>query len=181
MRVFDLLNKINTRQKMWILLAAGISGMLLIFASRPAADPVAVVDETELFTMKEQSEHLEEKLSALIAEIEGVGRVRVMITLENSGETIYVQEEKRVVDRQAGESGAFIQKESSELKYVMIENGSGRRQALVETQREPKIQGVVVVCEGANDVNVQLRVTNVVTTALHIPSTRVCVEKIRSD
>ena len=54
----------------------------------------------------------------------------------------------------------------------------GKKEALVLTQLEPKIQGVVIVCEGAGNIRVEADLTNVVTTALNIPSTRVCVVKI---
>ena len=38
-----------------------------------------------------------------------------------------------------------------------------------------------MVCQGAEDVRVQTDLINVVTTALNIPSTRVCVVKIESN
>jgi stage III sporulation protein AG len=46
---------------------------------------------------------------------------------------------------------------------------------------QPKIQGVVVVCEGAEDARVQLTLTSVITTALDIPSTRVYIARISGD
>ena len=49
---------------------------------------------------------------------------------------------------------------------------------MLKTERLPKIQGVVVVCEGAGSMTVQQRVTEVVATALDIPYTKVCVTKI---
>ena len=39
----------------------------------------------------------------------------------------------------------------------------------------PTVAGVVVVCSGADDVNVRQRVVDVVTTALGTSSNRVCV------
>ena len=181
MKLLGLLKGISTQQRTLLVLGIGILGMLLIFASRPNEKLSAGIIEAEDYTVRDHNLYLEERLLSLVSRIDGVGRVDIMITLENSGEAVYAHEEKRVVDRQSGESGTTAEKESTELKYVMVEGGNGRRQALVETQREPKIQGVVIVCEGAEDVRVQARVINVVTTALHIPSTRVCVEKIGSN
>ena len=45
------------------------------------------------------------------------------------------------------------------------------------TEILPKIRGVVVVCDGGDDIAVCERVTEVVTTALNIPQRRVCVTK----
>ena len=180
MKLPELLKKIPPQKRSLLVLGLGVLGMLLILFSRPTAAPPPQA-EAESITVKAQSEYLEEKLLALVLQIDGVGRAQIMVTLENSGETVYVQEEKRVLDRQTWESSSLAEKESSEQKYVLVDGGNGRRQALVETQREPKIQGVVVICEGAADIRVQARVVNVVTTALNIPSTRVCVEKIKAN
>ena len=59
-----------------------------------------------------------------------------------------------------------------------MDAGSGKKEALLKTQKQPTIQGVVVVCEGAGSMIVQERVTQVVTTALGIPYNKVCVTKI---
>jgi len=59
-----------------------------------------------------------------------------------------------------------------------VDTEFGRREALVLTRRPPRVQGVVIVCEGADNILVQEKLISVVTTALGIPSTRVSVVKI---
>ena len=60
-----------------------------------------------------------------------------------------------------------------------MDSGSGKREALLKTEKQPKVKGVVVVCEGAGNIVVEQRVLNVVTTSLDIPSNKVCVTKLK--
>ena len=176
----------DPKRRVWGVMALGICGMLLIFLSRGSGEkPKAPETKAEAaFAADEYVQKLEERLLELVGEIEGVGNVKIMITLQNSGEYVFAQEEKRNTDKQTEpavtQAARTSEKENVERKYVLVENDDGRRQALVKTQLEPSVQGVVIVCGGADDICVQYRVVNVVTTALNIPSTRVCVEKIRS-
>ena len=181
---------LDPKQRVWVIMGIGVLGMLLIFFSRdPAISPVS---ETELPPQvlrpaaEEHAERLEERLIELISQIDGVGRVVVMVTMRDSGEYVFVREERRNTDAERhpetaqGASGRVLERESVEDRYVMVESADGRRQALVRTRLEPRVQGVVVLIEGADDLRVQARVINVVTTALNISSARVSVERITS-
>lgn len=176
-------------KKLWYIFAIGLLGMALILFSRNSGENKdstgpPKTEQTEA-AADTYAEKLENKIINMVKDIEGVGDVRVMITMANSGEYVYITEEKIGIDKAentpAGESSKNLtQKESIEKKYVMVENENGRKQALIKTWIEPSVQGVVIICQGADDIKVKARVINVVTTALNIPSTRVCVEKLSS-
>ena len=61
---------------------------------------------------------------------------------------------------------------------LLVEDAEGHSQALPTTTVEPKVRGVAVVCQGADDPLVATRVTEAVTTALGISSNRVCVVRL---
>lgn len=170
-----------------LIVLVGLLGMALILLSQLMSrekPPQRPMDEaTASFTAEDYIEGLESKLQELVTGIEGVGRAEVMVTLESGVEYVYAQEEKRNTDtiRGQGEEQEVFkvsQKENVEQKYIIVETEYGKRQALVLTELQPRIQGVVIVCEGADDIRVQEKLTSVVTTALGISSTRVCVVKI---
>ncbi len=168
-----------------VLVALGLLGMALILASQFIPEKKPPPDSaTAVFTSAEYTGELETRLGELVASMEGTGRVRVMITLENAGETVYAQEEKRNVDKQEemvpnsqAAATTTSQKENVEQRYILVDGENGR-EALVKTRLEPRIQGVVVLCEGADNPLVEQSITHVVTTALNIPTTRVAVVKI---
>jgi len=183
----------DPKRRVWVVMAIGVFGMLLIFFSRDSTPTQAPVSEsieavvTRQSIAEEHALHLERRLTELISQIDGVGRVVVMVTVQDSGEYVYAREERRNTDAerhpdtaQGLSSGRVLERESFEDRYVMVESPDGRRQALVRTRLEPRVQGVVVLIEGADDVRVQARVINVVTTALNISSARVSVERIVS-
>lgn len=188
------LSKLLERVKGWasgdmklnVIVILGLCGMALILLSQFLGNksPPEDTGTTDVdFTSAAYVSALESKLETLISSMEGVGKASVMITLENAGETVYAQEEKRNTDKQqdsgtAEAVGKTYQKENVEQKYIIVEGKNGQREALVKTRLEPSIQGVVVVCEGAGKPRVDQNIIHVVTTALNIPTTRVCVVKI---
>ena len=118
-------------------------------------------------------QELEERLAGMIGSVQGAGRVRVMVTLENAGETVYATNEKS--DTQT--SGTADRRTSYENEHVFFEAQEGR-QPLVETRLEPEVKGVAVVCEGGDDVTVIRRITDLVSVVLKLPSNRVCFIKM---
>ena len=59
----------------------------------------------------------------------------------------------------------------------MVNAGSDKT-ALIEKTMEPVVQGVVVVCQGADDIKVTSDITNAVSVALNVTSNRICVIKM---
>ena len=180
----------DPKRRVWIIMGIGVFGILLIVLTHDFAPAVAAEIEAPVQAaqpaVQEHAEQLEQRLIGLISQIDGVGRVVVMVTMQDSGEYVFAREERRNTDMERhpdtaqGSSGRTLDRESVEDRYVMIESADGRRQALVRTRLEPRVQGVVVLSEGADDVRVRARVINVVTTALNISSARVSVERITS-
>ena len=168
------------------LLFVGIAGMALIFLSTViqtggSNKPNPSVGAGQL-TSQVYVAQLEERLTGLVGSIEGVGRCQVMVTAESGVEYVYAVEETQNVNRTNSYNGDEVaretQQENTEQKYIVVDAGNGKKEALVKTERQPAIQGVVIVCEGAGSMVVQERVTQVVTTALGIPYNKVCVTKL---
>ena len=168
------------------LLFVGIAGMALIFLSTViqtggSNKPNPSVGAGQL-TSQEYVAQLEERLTGIVGSIEGVGRCQVMVTAESGVDYVYAVEETQNVNRTNSYNGDEVaretQQENTEQKYIVVDAGNGKKEALVKTERQPAIQGVVIVCEGAGSMVVQERVTQVVTTALGIPYNKVCVTKL---
>lgn len=168
------------------LLFVGIAGMALIFLSTViqtggSNKPNPSVGAGQL-TSQEYVAQLEERLIGIVGSIEGVGRCQVMVTAESGVEYVYAVEETQNVNRTNSYNGDEVaretQQENTEQKYIVVDAGNGKKEALVKTERQPAIQGVVIVCEGAGSMVVQERVTQAVTTALGIPYNKVCVTKL---
>ena len=118
-------------------------------------------------------------------QMDGVGKVQVLITMEDTGENVYATEERETNDNRSsyGENGGGLQSiqtsRSGEQSYLLVENQNGKRQALLVSRSEPQVKGVIVICEGAGQPSVCEAVTEAVKTVLHISANRVYVAKAK--
>ena len=105
-----------------------------------------------------------------------------MVTLASGVEYVYANEQSKNSDKSEdiqGETRSRVQQSDDvQQKCIIVDSPDGGRQALVQTEILPRVQGVVVVCEGGDSLAVQQSVTEAVTTALDISSSRVCVTKL---
>lgn len=170
-------------QKKNALFFLGIAGILLIFLSdvlfapRPETD-AAAQPAVQTAQRGQTEQELEARLAEMIGAVQGAGKVRVMLTLENDGETVYAYNEQNDTQTAAGgTNGAAERRQSYENEHVLIDAENGK-QALVETCLEPEVKGVAVVCEGGDDITVVKRVTELVSVVLRLPTNRVCVIKM---
>ena len=120
-------------------------------------------------------EAMESRLAALISEVENAGRVRVLLTLESSSETVYATDVSVQSDR---DDGAVS--ESRDSEYVLIDGTGGDAGMVLRTQT-PEVQGVIVVCDGANLPEVASAITQAVSTALGVGTDRVSVLKMKPE
>ncbi|WRS28149.1 hypothetical protein U6B65_03200 [Oscillospiraceae bacterium MB08-C2-2] len=181
---------IPANKRVGIIVLAGLAGMTLIalpafFKSKDETKEVQASSTPEA-SSADYARQLEQELTALVSKIEGVGRVQVMVTLEGGVEYVYAQEQKRNTDKTqeiTGEQqvGKTYQKENIEEKYILVESEYGKKQPLILRQLQPKVQGVVILCEGAGNIRVEQVLTQVVTTALPVGSNKVCIAQIISE
>lgn len=151
-------------KKVRILLGIGLAGIVIIalsecFPSRDTADtaaaPTVTADQVETA--------LESRIADLLGTVEGVGRCRVMVTLESDARAVYAAD-------------TTVSDTATSEQYLSVDTEGGPVGLLLTTIR-PTVKGVVVVCDGGVDPDVCRRVTQVVTTAFHISERRVCVVK----
>ncbi len=164
------------------IVAIGIAGMVLIllgslFPGSQGQSGTPAAGEGSM-NSQEYLEKTEARLERLLSGVQGVGKVSVMLTLEHGVEYRYAKDEKLSQNSTTTYSGGTPQRleeeQEQEQRYLLIDSSGGRR-PLVLTKLPPRIQGVVVVCEGAGSAPVASRVIDVVTTSLGITSLQVCV------
>ncbi|MGN1202650.1 MAG: hypothetical protein ACI4RF_05090, partial [Eubacterium sp.] len=158
-------------KKIKIIVAIGLIGIVLIFASNliESEDKNKNTDN-ESISYEEYTEQLESKLKNLISSIEGVGECQVMITLENTTESVYATDVEIKND-----DSSVNQKD----EYVIYDSENGEAPVLIK-EYLPKVQGVTVVCTGGDNTAVKEKIIQSVTSLFNIPTNRVSVSKIKS-
>lgn len=162
----------------WLILI--LVGILLMVIAIPTADPEpqngskeqdapeeakeadSGVGEEDL--QKEYRLALEQELSGLLSKMDGVGKVEVMITLENSGQK---QLDKNV--------------ESSDNSYssetVIYENDDREAPYIVDSYM-PNVAGVVVVAQGGENPVVASRILDAVQSLFGLEAHKITIVKM---
>ena len=179
----------NLREKMkhmnknqWLILA--LTGILLLVIAIPvpgkSSGESVETAQTETGD-KGDMEILEERLETALASVEGVGKVRVMITKKSSGEKI-VEKDTPVTDRSTTEEGdggntSTVEK-TQEESTVYAQDGNGGQTPYVIEEIEPQIQGVIIVAEGGDNSQVVQNITEAVMALFGVEAHKIKVMKM---
>ena len=175
-----LRRRLSGKKAAWLLVAAGVLGMVLIALS--GRNEPAAADLPAQPSVREYTEQLEQRLAQVIEGIDGAGECRVMVTLENGVEYLYATEQKSdssLAEKNSGTGSDRTQADTSQASVILVDTGNGK-QGLLVTEIQPTVKGVVVVCAGGDNPAVCERVTAVISTAFDMVSRRVCVVKQQS-
>ncbi len=155
----------------YILIVIAIGILLLsvnITPGQTESEQTSSLDEQE--QNNQTVENLELKLTELLRSIDGVGDIKVMITLESSKEYIYASEQKTTHDQ----SDEVSYKQDSETNIIIVDNQEGNTPIPIKVN-EPSVKGVAIVCEGADDIMVKSSVIEATKSVLGIGSNRISV------
>lgn len=176
--------KLKSDKLIGIIFVVGMIGIALIFLSDLfGGDSKQTTQTTQLSTVSNEDveNQLEKRLTEILSKIEGVGKLEVMVTLESSEEYIFAVEGKQSSDdSEQFESGIKTNsshQSQAENSYILVDGQSGSKQALVKTIIEPKIRGVLVVCEGGDSLYVEQSILEAVSKLFDISSARIYVTK----
>ena len=112
---------------------------------------------------------LEEKLSQILSEVDGVGEVRVLLTVAAGEEILYQVDQ----DVSKGDNSSNIKSDT-----VTVTDGDRNQNGMIRQVNPATYQGAIVVCTGADDLNVQLAVIDAVSKATGLGSNRISVLKM---
>ena len=156
-----------------ILGIAGAVALLILVISELSGDKeVASPQENTAEYASEYIERTEKQLCSILEEIDGAGKVEVMITLESCYENVYA----KGYSSQKDEDDAGAQSQLTE-EYVIVKSGSGTEECLIIKVYEPMIKGVAVVAEGADNAQVKKAITETVCALFDVNSNKVSVIK----
>lgn len=156
----------------YILLLVGLFIMILnsgMFVSNapPEKKPDANVSQDEYVKA------LEGRLEQAISQIQGVGKVEVMITLKNSKEIVVAEDTK--TNEQSTNDGTKTNITSDrENKLVIVKD-----QPLIVKELVPTLEGVMIIAEGAEDAAVKEKISIAAKTLLGVEPHKIAVFELK--
>ncbi|KMT21345.1 stage III sporulation protein AG [Clostridium cylindrosporum] len=131
---------------------------------------------------KDYEEKLKRDLADSLIQIQGVGKVDVMIYFQGSSESIPAvnsTDTNKKTDEKDKEGGTRTITESSKTSTVVTAGDSSGNKALIVKEIRPSIGGVMIVAEGAVNSSIKEEVTNAVKTLLNLPANKVVVSPMK--
>lgn len=115
-----------------------------------------------------QQAHISQKeLISILENIEGAGRVNVLLSLENTEQTDYQQ------DTDSGNTTAIRQ------TTVTVTDADRNESGLVRKKSAPMYRGAIIVCDGADDPFVHLSIVNAVANITGLRTNQISVLKMQ--
>lgn len=154
----DRLKKISKNQ----LLIGGLAGILLLVIAIPVENREDSSEEKQQEQIQEESAYgngdygrrLERRLEQVLKDVEGVGKVKVMITLQDQGEYVlekdWTQSSQDISEEDGSVKRSTKERQSQEETVYSQNSGSGG-EPFVKREVTPRVEGVLVVAEGGGE------------------------------
>lgn len=163
----------------WLLI--GIVGLLLLVIALPDASrrqETEVLQEETSASVQEQTDtqqmtaELEKRLEQTLSLIDGAGAVRVMLTLQDTGEKIVEKD----LSRRSSNSGTDESTDESQSS-VYVREGS-TEQPYVSRERLPQVEGVLVVAQGGGNSLVKQNILQAVMSLFPLEAHKITIVKM---
>ena len=123
---------------------------------------------------------LEKRLEEVLLSVDGVGEVRVMITLKNNGEKLLqsdlVLEHSNTSETDSAGGSRNLQEGREEHSTVILNDGAGGS-PYITRETAPEIEGVLVVAQGAGSASVKSEIYEAVQALFNVPAHKIKVLK----
>ncbi len=156
-----------------------IIGAVVILAGLTLSELTARKSKTDKenpVSAEDYIESTEKTLEKLLSDIEGAGKVRVMLTVDTCYENVYAKSYDTKGEKTENGSGNELSEE-----YIIVKKGSNNEECLVIKVYEPTVKGVAVIAEGADSIKVKTAITDTVCALFNISTAQVSVEKMSKE
>lgn len=190
-KLADWIKGFDNKKIIEYLVLIGILGIVIIITAnslwgnenKGSTTPIQVSKQVRYQTVNDLNYGLEKKVAQILSEIQGVGRVAVLITYESGPQNIFVKDSKenesQTFEKGTGGGERRIQQKELENKLVFADEQNGIKKPVVLKQIAPEVMGVVVVADGANDPSVCSSIVRAVKAVTGVEEHRIQVFKMR--
>lgn len=132
----------------------------------------------EKTAMAAEEDYLAEKLRDMLQQVDGAGQVKVTVRLESSTQTEYAVNTstgKKTTQERDQSGGTRTLTEDTDSGQLVLVTRNGEETPVMSREVAPKVAGVLVVAEGANDPKVRAELFRAAQVALGVEPHKVIV------
>ncbi|MDR3293015.1 MAG: hypothetical protein LBT20_02800 [Clostridiales bacterium] len=150
-----------------VAVAVVLLGFAAVYQSGKSADAGA-----QSYATADPLRDLEYRLAAILSEINGAGKVTVMIAYDGSVEYVYAMSKSVTTNKTTDTSGGVerVTENTTETGTPILVNEGGQSKPIVVEEIMPDIKNVMIVAEGANNVTVRMELARATASILGISS-----------
>ena len=125
-------------------------------------------------------EELEEELEEMLAHMEGVGKVKVMITLKDSGESVVEKDrtDSSTVSEETGDDAVLRSETQLQSEETTVYADRESNEPFISKENRPAVEGVLVLAEGGGDTAVKQNISDAVLALFHVDAHKIKVVKM---
>jgi stage III sporulation protein AG len=178
-----------------LLILAGLGVAVMIFSSfgtgpksagqqeirGPNKDQPAFMskDKSSDASMDDYASAYEQQLKKILEEVVGIGEVSVMVNLESSEEVVVEKDvnTKNQTTREMDKEKATrdVTDNTRDEKVVLVSEGQGQH-PIVLKKLAPKVNGVLIVAKGADNLKVKAAILDAVEKVLHVEPHKISIQ-----
>lgn len=135
---------------------------------------LAVQEETK----KDSDSDLKEQLEDILQNINGVGKVKVLITYSQTSQVLPLYNEdtsKKDTEEKDKTGGTRIVTETDTKKDVIFQETNGTKVPITQSVISPKVEGAIVTAQGANNMAVKTDIIQAVEAVTGLSSHKIQV------
>ena len=188
-RIIAICRKMKREQ--WIV--CGLAGLLLLVIATPVkktdsgenSDEKA--DRLDISGVEQQVTDIrreyEQQLTEALSQVEGVGEVKVNVTMESKRKKIVEknnpQDEQTSSQKDSEGSESNTQSSSTQETTVYAETEDGSQTPYISSETYPEIRGVLVVAKGGGDPVIVQQIQEAVMALFHVDAHKIKVLKMK--
>ncbi len=158
-------------RKQLLMLVAILIGVVLVSFSPGNNEEDIPYSADSFVTLDTYTKDTEKRLEETISKISGAGETKVMMTFESSFESVYASDAR--LEENPGNISASAK--TTEKQLVLANDRISGEAPILLKELCPKVKGVLVVCSGGEDLQVQKKIKEAVSALLSISETKIYV------
>ena len=129
-------------------------------------------------------EEMERELEELLSCMEGAGKVKVMITLQSTGEEIVEKDRPATRSNKTENDGTGGSRNTNDMENeettVFITDADGRQIPYVRKTMQPSVEGVAVMAQGGGNEMVRQNISEAIQALFGIDANKIKIAKMKT-
>ena len=159
----------------YFLAVIAVGVLLLLSAKVPASEPAK--EEGTQTEAAFDLQTFQQSVADSLAQIEGAGRVEVLLSLEAGEESVYASDVSQSSQSTGGSSDSTSETYQSTMS-ILSDGSYGETPVLIKS-KYPTFRGAVILCEGADSDTVRLQIVQAVSALCGISSDHISISKLK--